>query len=141
MKKLYPFLVCSLFLAAGCSKDFLKSYEDRIEGTWQLVDVDRQGFGGSISNLPFQDGEFTFSEGGGFTYTNGAGNVYKGSWDIDRDWIRDDERIRSLSIVAVDFNSQEVRSENFDEMRFTGTNRFNAYIYSGAHTYVFRFRR
>jgi hypothetical protein len=153
MKKLYPLiLVC--VLSTACSKDFLKSYEDRIEGTWRLVDVDRRGIGGSIDNLPFQDGEFVFSEGGGLKYTNNAGTVYQGSWDISREWRDngcytdnngnyncDDREVKTLSIVAVDFATQQIRSENFEEMEFTGTNRFNAYIYSGLHTYVFRFRR
>ena len=153
MKKVYPFLFLCL-LSFGCSKDFLKDYNDRIEGSWRLVDVDRRGIGGNTGRLIFQDGTFTFSPGGSLHYVNGAGVVYDGNWDIRKVWRRDrcdtdetgyyncdDRRVRMLSVVAVDFATQEIKSENFDEMLFTGTDRFKAYIYSGAHTYIFHFRR
>jgi hypothetical protein len=153
MKKIY-FLAFISLLAAGCSKDFLKQYEDRIEGTWRLTDVDRVGFGGSLNNLPFTGGQFTFREDGGLEYTSPSGTVYKGSWDIHREWRRgncstdedgnrdcDDRRVKTLSITAVDFTGQDIKSEYFHEMVFTGTDRFKAYIYSDFHTYVFRFRR
>lgn len=153
MKKLYPFfLICICF--AGCSKDFLKQYDTRIKGSWQLVDIDRIGFGGSISNLPFTGGSFTFSDGGSLRYVDPSGEVYNGSWDIRKEWRRgncstdddgdrncDDKRVKTLHITAISFSGQDVRSEYFDEMVFTGTDRFKAYINSGFHTYVFRFRR
>jgi hypothetical protein len=155
MKKLY-FLSfwCTVFLFVGCSKDFLKRYEDRIEGTWELTDVDRLGWGGSTSGVVFRDGLFTFSENGGLEYASSSGQVYQGSWNMRRDWVRgqcytdengnyecDDRYVRSMHITAVDFANQDVRSEYFDEIIFTGTNRFKAYIYSGSRSYVFRFRR
>lgn len=153
MKKIYPLLFLFLF-TAGCSKDFLKRYEKRIVGTWQLVDVDRVGLGGSTSSLPFRDGEFVFGESGQLKYTDNSGNIYNGSWDIDRRWAGTDcyideyghrncnnKNVKSLYLTAVDFVSQDIKTEHFDEMVFTGTNRFKAYIYSGFHTYVFRFRR
>ncbi len=90
MKKIY-FLAPGMFFLSfftGCSKDFLRSYEHRIEGSWRLIDVDRTGIGGSTSNLPFRDGVFTFSENGEFEYINNVGEIYKGSWDIRREWIR-----------------------------------------------------
>lgn len=155
MKKIYSltFLLTTLLLA-GCSKDFLKRYEKRIEGTWQLTDVDRLGFGGSTSGVTFSDGLFTFSENGELEYVSTSGQLYQGSWDIRRDWVSgqcytdengnyqcDDRDARSLHITAVDFTNQDVRSEFFNEIIFTGTNRFKAYIYSGTRSYVFRFRR
>jgi hypothetical protein len=61
MKKIYTSVfVLSILLLAGCSKDFLKSYDDRIIGTWQITDVNKFGIGGSISNLPFKEGSFSF---------------------------------------------------------------------------------
>ncbi len=153
MKKIYCFVLLSIFIA-GCSKDVLKRYEKRIEGVWQLVDVDRVGIGGSTSNVTFSDGQFTFSRDGQLKYTDNAGNAYNGSWDIRREWRRgscntddngnrncDDKQVKTLRITAINFTSQDVKTEYFDEMVFTGTNRFNAYVYSGFHTYVFRFRR
>jgi hypothetical protein len=155
MKKFYSFtLLLSILFLTGCSKDFLKRYEKRIEGTWELIDVDRVGIGGGRGGFAFSDGRFTFSENGELEYITPAGQVYQGSWDIRRDWVSgqcstddngntdcNDRHVRSLHITAVDFTNQDVRSEFFNEMVFTGTNRFKAYIYSGARTYVFRFRR
>lgn len=153
MKKIYLLvLVCTTF--AGCSKDFLKQYDTRIKGTWQLVDVDRIGIGGSTSNLTFTSGQFTFSDGGSLRYVDPSGEIYNGSWDIRKEWRRgdchtdddgdrncDDKRVKTLQVTVINFSGQDVKSEHFDEMVFTGTDRFKAYIYSGLHTYVFRFRR
>jgi hypothetical protein len=153
MNKIY-ILSILFFTGLGCSKDFLERYENRVQGTWQLVDVDRRGFGGSLSHLPFIDGQFTFSEGGQLVYLNSAGAIYKGNWDIRREWRRgncdtdsdgdtrcDDQQVKTLFVTAVDFSSQDVKSEYFNEMVFTGTNRFKAFVHSGLHTYVFHFRR
>ena len=154
MKKLYSLtLLLSLLLFLGCSKDFLKRYEDRIEGTWQLTDVDRIGWGGSTSGVTFRDGLFTFSDNGGLEYVSTTGQVYQGSWDLRRDWVSgrcytdedghyecDDRYVRSMHVTAVDFTNQDIRSEYFDEVVFTSTNRFKAYIYTGSRSYVFRFR-
>jgi hypothetical protein len=155
MKNFYLLiLIFPALLLSGCSKDFLKRYEKRMEGTWELTDVDRLGFGGSTSGVTFRDGRFTFSESGELEYVNTSGQLYKGSWDLRRDWVSgqcytdengnyqcDDRNVRSLHITAVDFTNQDVRSEFFDEIIFTGTNRFKAYIYTGFRSYVFRFRR
>ncbi len=156
MKKVYFLASGMLFLCffTGCGKDFLRSYEHRIEGSWRLADIDRTGIGGSISNFPFKDGLFTFSENGELAYINNAGETYKGSWDIRRDWIRgncstdengnrecNDRNVKSLHITSVNFQTQDVRSEYFNEIVFTNTNRFKAFIHSGLHSYVFRFVR
>ena len=156
MKKIYFLFVgiFLIFLFTQCSKDFLKSYEHRIEGSWKLTDVDRRGIGGSTDNLPFKEGIFTFSENGELAYTNNTGETYKGSWDIRRETIRgncntnengnrqcDDRTVKSLHITSVDFQTQDVRSEYFNEIIFTSTNHFKALIFDGWHTYVFRFVR
>jgi len=71
MKKLYFLsLLFPTLLFWGCSKDFLKRYEDRIEGSWQLTDVDRLGWGGSTSGVVFRDGLFTFSDNGKLEYVS-----------------------------------------------------------------------
>lgn len=150
MKKIYP-LALVFFLISGCSKDFLKRYEERIDGTWQLVDVDRIGIG--RTHLPFTGGQFIFQEDGGLQYNSPTGISYTGNWDIRREWRTgncpdengsrdcDNRRVKTLRITAVDFTGQDIKSEYFHEMVFTGTDRFKAYIYAGFHTYVFRFRR
>jgi hypothetical protein len=141
MKKLYPLLFLAL-LWAGCSKDFLKRYDKRIIGTWELVDVDSRGIGGDTERLGFRDGSFVFSDDGILTYTDPeTGVVYNGSWDINRITRRDGEVMRILDIHVTDFNTQESKSELFEEMEFTGTDRFKAFIHSGLHTYVFKFKR
>ncbi len=92
---------------------------------------------------------FTFSEGGGLEYINNAGEIYKGSWDIRRKVMHgdcsvndngnrqcDDRTVKSLQITLVNFQTQDVRSEYFNEITFTNTNRFKAYIHDGLHSYV-----
>lgn len=141
MRSFYIFssiILLSLFFTS-CSKDFLKRYDKRIIGTWKITDVDDYGLGGSIS-LPFsEDGVFTFADGGQLTY-NYNGRTYQGSWDIRKQQM-DDESINTLHITAVDFTNQQVRTEYFNEIRFTSTNRFKAFINSGLKTYVYHFKR
>jgi len=154
MKKIYILVMIPLtfLLVSGCSKDAFKNYEDRIEGSWRLDDVDRIGFGNS--SLPFTEGRFIFISPGKLEYTDRFGGLYQGSWDMRRHNIAgncntdnngnrqcDDRNVRSLSITAIDFQTREVRSEYFDEIVFTSTNKFKAYIYLTGRTYVFRFSR
>jgi hypothetical protein len=141
MKSFYTLTMLFLILFFyGCSKDFLKSYDSRIVGTWYISDVDRYGWGGGSGNLPFTEGSFTFNEGGSLTYTDLVNNIYNGSWDIVKKQIND-ETARSLHITAVDFTNQLVKTEYYDDIQFTGTNRFKATIISGNRTFITYFRR
>ncbi len=141
MKKIYTLsLLCFCFLLTACSKDFLKRYEDRIVGTWRVADVDRAGIGGSISNLPFRDGSFTFAENGTLTYVSATNVTYQGSWQIDKKIIND-QTLRSLQITAIDFTNQQVLSEYYDDMNFAGTDHFRATINSNFRSSVTHFRR
>ena len=141
MKKLYLAIFPVAFLLfAGCSKDFLKSYDKRIVGgTWELYDINNFGLG-SRYNPAFTSGKFTFESGGQATYTTNTGEVYEGSWDIRYDY-QQDTRIQSLFVTVINFRNNDVLSEFFDDMQFTGTNRFRAYIYSGGRTYTCKFKR
>jgi hypothetical protein len=143
MNKHYTLIFLSSFtllMVAGCSKDFLKPYEDRIEGgTWELHDIDRRGIGSSY-DPQFNGGRFNFYDGGELYYVDQAGNEYEGSWNI-RKYDSEQGRVRTLTITAIDFQNQRVLTENFDDMEFTGTDRFRAYVYSGGKTTVFRFKR
>ena len=151
MKKLYflSFLSILFFISINCSKDFLKPYEERIEGTWSLVDVDRHGWNTGTGGLPFRDGTFIFSDNGNLEYINTAGERYQGSWNLRKRWMPgncnngdcSDRYVRSLHIHAINFTTQDVITEYFDEIIFTGTDRFKAFIYSGTSTYVYRFIR
>jgi hypothetical protein len=153
MKKYYLiFIFTIIVLPISCSKDFLKSYDKRIQGTWRLTDIDRFGFGSASTQL--SNGLFTFQDDGKLIYVNDAGDSSTGSWNINRRWSQgncytdadgnrncNDRYIKSLGISVVNFSNQQFLSEYFDEINFTGTNRFNAQIYLGAGTCVFRFRR
>jgi hypothetical protein len=141
MKKIYTIsIVLSFVVFLGCSKDFLKKYDRRIVGTWEIADINRVGLGGNIDNLPFRDGTFIFNEDGSLQYINTSGDVYEGRWDITKKIINE-ENIRSLEITAIDFTAQRVLAESYDDMNFTGTDHFKAHINSGFHTYVTHFRR
>ena len=122
MKKIYTSVfVLSFLLLAGCSKDFLKAYDDRIIGTWQITDVDRFGIGGSINNLPFRDGSFSFMRDGSMTFTSSSGEVFKGTWDIQKKILNNDDRTtyHSLQDTAINFTTQEVLSQYYDDINFT----------------------
>ena len=141
MKKIYTVsILFFILLFSACSKDFLKRYENRIVGTWRITDVNRIGFGGSTSHLPFTTGTFTFFDNGSLDYVKSANVTFKGSWEIVKK-IRENETVHSLQITAVDFTNQQVLSEYYDDINFTGTNHFKANINSDFHTYVTHFRR
>lgn len=143
MKKIYTSVFVSILLLAGCSKDFLKSYEDRIIGTWQITEVNKFGIGGSTSNLPFREGSFSFMKDGTMTFTNSSGDVFKGTWDIQKKRINDDNGTvyHSLQITAVSFNTQDVLGEYYDDINFTGTDHIKAKIISSTHTFITHLKR
>ncbi|MDB5278693.1 MAG: hypothetical protein JWR61_3648 [Ferruginibacter sp.] len=141
MYKILAFtLILILVIFNGCSKDFLKSYDKRIIGTWRIDDVDRLGLGGSTSQLPFVNGRITFFENGTLDYTNAANEKFTGNWELSKK-IKNEETVHSLQITAVDFTNQKVLSEYYDDMQFMSTNHFKANIVSTFHTYITHFRR
>lgn len=141
MKKLYlSFLPIIILLISACSKDFLRSYDNRITGgTWELYDVNNFGIGSRYRPV-FNSGRFTFESSGQVTYTTNSGEIYRGSWDIRKEWVQDD-KVQSLFITVTNFQTQHVLSEYFDDIQFTGTNRFKGFVYSGGRTYTFKFKR
>jgi hypothetical protein len=141
MRSLYTLsaIILLSFFFANCSKDFLKRYDKRIIGTWKITDIDDYGIGGSISLAFSENGVFTFSDGGQLVYAYN-GQTYQGSWDTRKQQVEDGST-NTLHLTAVDFTSQVVRTEFFNEMRFTSTNRFKAFINSGLKTYVYHFSK
>jgi len=141
MKKYYlTGLLFSVLLLSSCSKDFLKSYDRRIVGVWKITDINRTGLGGSTSNLPFQSGEFNFQDDGRLIYTDDAGTVFQGTWNIEKSYYNE-TTFQSLNITVVNFTTQQVKGEYYDDIDFTQTDRFKARINQGLHTYVTRFDR
>ena len=137
MIKLYTvFILLISLIITSCIKD----YEDKIIGNWQLEDVDKVGFGNSSSNLPFRDGNFSFSNNSQLQYTTLSGAIFQGSWQLRNENSYDGSN-QTLFVTAVNFNTQEIRSEHFSELHFTSRNRFKAFVTSGNDKYVFYFRR
>jgi len=147
MRSLYALstIILLSFFFAGCSKDFLKRYDKRIIGTWKVTDIDDYGIGGPISLLPFKEGgSLRFNKDGTLVYTSSSGSVFNGTWDIQKKTVHsgdDSEVYRSLQITAVNFNTQQVLGEYYDDINFTGTDHIKARIISGTHTYVTHLKR
>ena len=117
MHKISFTLLLLLLIVTGCSKDFLKRYDKRIIGTWQIDDINRFGIGGNTGQLPFVNGSFRFYENGKLDYTNAANEKFKGTWELSKKF-KNEETVHSLQITAVDFNNQKVLSEYYDDMQF-----------------------
>lgn len=135
MKKLYPAFIFSILLLTGCKKDL----EDKLAGTWNISDTKRLGIGGDLDHLSFKAGRFTFYDNGKLDYISPSNVAYKGSWDIETH--NNDQSSQSLHITAVDFNTQEILTEFYDEIRFESPNHFKVTIRSSGHSYVTHFRR
>ena len=141
MKNIYLSAISfSFFLFLSCSKDIFKPYDDRIIGTWKIEEINRLGIGGNTDKLAFKEGVFTFNDNGSLTYINSSGNTFQGSWTIEKKYINE-TLLRSLQITVVDFVNQSVLSEYYDNLNFTGTDRFKAQIIYNFHTYVTKFSR
>lgn len=141
MKKIsFTGLLFSVFLLSACSKDFLKSYDRRIVGEWKITDINRTGLGGSTATLTFRDGRFNFEDDGGLVYTDEAGNIYTGTWNIEKKYYNE-TTYQSLNITVINFTTQQVKGEYYDDIDFTQTDRFKARINQGLHSYVTRFDR
>ena len=134
------FASLAILTLTACSKDFLKKYDDRIQGNWYISKVNRVGIGGNFDELPFREGSFTFNGDGTLTYTDELGNVSNGSWDIQKRNING-EVIRTFQITTVDFNTQQVRAEFYDDMQFRSTDHFVATINTSFRSFVTHFRR
>lgn len=127
-------------LSLSCSKDFLKAYEDRIVGSWTLIDVNRQGFVYNSNSLPFTGGRFEFFQSGQLRYTDEQNTVYTGSWIIEKR-SNGDEWIQSLTVAVFDPVGLTNIAEYYDDINFTSTNRFTAQVRKSFGTYVSIFRR
>jgi hypothetical protein len=129
-----------LVVLAGCSKDVLKPYDDRIVGTWRIADVNRRGIGGDFDDVAFREGSLTFQEDGALVYQHPSGATYRGHWNIVKKFIGDDVQ-RTLQLSVVNPLTQEFRTQFYDEMVFWGTDHFRAVSVFGIQSYATHFRR
>jgi len=72
--KFYPFLLLFILVAASSCKKWLP--ENRVVGSWQLIDAEKRRF---LSNQSFstgyESGVFTFYDNGDATYRDAAGSM------------------------------------------------------------------
>lgn len=137
-----------LFITAGCSKDFFKPYNERIVGQWELYDINKTGLGSS--KIVYSEGTFRFSDDGSFLYTRGgSGAKYAGTWRLkkytvtvtDNDGGQRSEQKHSLLLSATNTEDQQMLAENFDDLNFTGTNKFKAMVNNNFNSVSYKFKR
>lgn len=139
-KRYTSLLLLCLSLFAGCSKDFLKPYDERVIGTWRIADVNRIGIGGDRAELPFREGALTFNEDGSLVFVDPSGATFRGRWDIRRKQT-DDGVERSMQLTAANTTTGELRSEYYDVVQFLGTDHLRATLLVGITTYHTHLRR
>ena len=138
---IYPVVIA--IVIAGCGS--LRTYEDRIVSSWKLTSVKKYGLkkGGTPT---FTEGQFTFYPGGKLEYADGTGHTYKGTWNM-----KDSRQVtgyrnrsttvnNSLYINLINFSDQDMKSEIFDDILFTGKGKFRAYVY-GDRDYTYYFEK
>ncbi|TXF91404.1 hypothetical protein FUA23_01530 [Neolewinella aurantiaca] len=87
MKYLYTIILCTLFIASGCSiEDRLDRREDRLLGTWIIekatFDEDGALFNDNITD-DFRGDRITFFRNGQVEYLTGDGRFFAGTWFLD----------------------------------------------------------
>lgn len=146
--KFYPFLVLSLvFLFSSCKK-WLP--ENRVVGTWQLVDAEkRRAFCNQSFTTGYETGVFTFYDNGDATYRDAAVTM-TGSWnmrDIDGGYSDQDGNWQSqqrtdMLIKLYDFRSNRVLDWYFDYIDFrTSGNRLIGFVNGANYNYRYYFRK
>ncbi|MGJ7032973.1 hypothetical protein [Niabella hirudinis] len=136
-----------LVIVAGCSKDFFKPYDERIIGQWELYDTNKAGFGSG--KIVYSEGRFQFMSDGSFLYTRQSGAKYTGTWRLkkytvtvtDSEGKQQSEQKHSLLLSATNTEDQQLLSENFDNLYFTGTNKFKAEVSNNFNTVIYKFKR
>ncbi len=133
MKKIYFAFIPSLFfLLTACKKDNTNN-DNLISGTWELYKAETTGY----INPTFVNGYFTFKSGGRLEYKDMRGNIYDGSWN--RTYHEDTKR--TTLYISVEDPIPNTRFEFFDDMLFTNTDHFEAYIINISDKYTFWFKR
>ncbi len=136
-----------LILFSGCRKWI--NEENRLEGRWRLVAIERINFLSwrSVQN-DYREGLFTFFNNGAAVYDddpvqmNGSWHMRKhraGYYDNDGEW-RTDQRI-DFDLELYDFSENRVLKLYFDQLIFRGRDRFLAEYRTPNYRYRYDFRR
>jgi hypothetical protein len=145
--KFYPFFFLAFLLASSCKK-WLP--ENRISGSWKLVDAERQrAFSSESFMTGYESGLFTFYDNGTASYSDATG-ILNGSWDMrktdggyydqDGNW-HSDQRTDML-IKLYDFRSNRVLEWYFDYIDFRSSgNRLTGFMEGANYNYRYYFRK
>lgn len=147
--KFYPlaFLIIASFILSSCKK-WLP--ENRIQGTWKLVDAEKRRF---LSNETFftgyEKGVFSFYDNGDAVYADANGTM-TGSWDMrkldagyydqDGNWQQNNKT--DLYIKLYDFRNNRVLEWYFDYIDFKNAGRhLTGYMNGASYNYRYYFTK
>lgn len=146
--KFYPFFILSLLLLFSSCKKWLP--ENRVVGSWQLIDAEKRRF---LSNQSFstgyESGVFTFYDNGDATYRDAAGSM-TGSWNMrqtdggyyDQDGNWQSQKRTDMLIQLYDFRSNRVIDWYFDYIDFRNSGgRLIGFINGASYNYRYYFRK
>ncbi|NCU05982.1 MAG: hypothetical protein GXC73_18610 [Chitinophagaceae bacterium] len=147
--KLYTLsLFAFLFFTLSSCRKWLP--ENRIEGSWQLTELQkRRAFNNENVATEYRSGTFTFFEDRTARYTDGNGTM-QGSWEIrsvshtytDSDGNRKSETKNILWIKLYDFSSNRVIDWYFDRFDFRNSGqRLFAFMDGSGYDYRYCFSK
>jgi hypothetical protein len=149
-QKLYsPFFLFVLVMGFSSCKKWLP--ENRIEGSWQLTELQkRRPFGNETLSSDYKTGRFTFFEDRTARYSD-ANGAMQGSWEIrkvndggytdsDGNWQSGDRQV--LWIKLYDFSSNRVIDWYFDRFDFRSSGqRLFAFMEGSGYNYRYCFSK
>lgn len=146
--KLYSISFLFLVVSFSSCKKWLP--ENRIEGSWQLTELQkRRAFSNENISTEYRNGTFTFSEDRTARYTD-ANGIMQGSWEIrsvtnrytDSDGNRQSETKNILWIKLYDFSSNRVIDWYFDRFDFRNSGeRLFAFMDGSGYDYRYCFNK
>lgn len=146
--KLYIFSLALIFLALGSCRKWLP--ENRIVGTWRLVDVEKRRLLNSEElTTDYESGTFVFNNNGTAAFSDSAVQL-DGTWsmrrerdgyyDDDGDWNSDGRTI--LVVRLYNFSANKVLDWYFDRIDFRSSgDKLIAFMDGASYTYRYDFRK
>ncbi len=135
-------LLLSLTVVAlfGCTKHRLEKFNNRIVGSWDLVEVNTFGVGSS--NIVFNGGSFSFRDGNSLDYYDRNNVHYSGTWYIDAYTYDNGEDTDTEFILSMDVsNGRDIKHDQMEIPRFGDASRFKAKVRNGLNTVTYIFER